>query len=166
MSSTSHRRSNRGLARVAALRWLRPLLSGGRWHCCDAAAARDARTSSRMKQFCLPVGHETSLLVQKGWMRAERHGEDSHFGPAFPEMMQGGVEIAIGWLMFSPKRSQHPIHPVGHSSIKPADCELYCFGLSVTQRNVAIAGSYIKKRRKWFVSAPDWMHGCGRFLDR
>jgi hypothetical protein len=43
--------------------------------------------------------HKTSLLVQKGWMRAERHGEDSHFGPAFPEMMQGGMEIAIGgWI--------------------------------------------------------------------
>jgi hypothetical protein len=43
--------------------------------------------------------HEISLLVQKGWMKAERHGEVSHFGPAFPEMMQGGVEIAIGWLI-------------------------------------------------------------------
>jgi hypothetical protein len=32
-------------------------------------------------------------------MNAERHGEISHFGPAFPEMMQGGAEIEIGWLI-------------------------------------------------------------------
>jgi hypothetical protein len=32
-------------------------------------------------------------------MKAERHGEVSHFGPAFPEMMQRGVEITRGWLI-------------------------------------------------------------------
>jgi hypothetical protein len=72
-------------------------------------------------------------------MKAERHGEVSHFGHAFPEMTQGGVEIATGWggvlaetIPTSDTSSRAFEHQTSRSS------SIVWSG--VAQRNVAIAG--------------------------
>lgn len=87
LSSLSRRWSRPCLARLAALRWVRPLLSGGRRHTRDARASCDPPASAGLisrpllSHACLPVAIRTVYsYIQVRESKREGSGQDDYLG--------------------------------------------------------------------------------------